>query len=154
MSHPNPRETPEFLSSPPVTVVVVDDDPILVALLEEMLAAVGYAVEGFTDPAAALVRLRRGPVPDLAIVDCIMPGLSGAELCAALAADGVGVPVLLMTALADPSFAVHPEWASVLNKPFLEEDLLAEIEAQIRPRSGPRTRHDLLPGTPGNRARA
>jgi FixJ family two-component response regulator len=69
-----------------------------------------------------------------------MPGLTGAELCAALAAEGMVVPVLLMTALADPSFAVHPEWASVLNKPFAEEDLLAEIEAQLRPRSGPRSR--------------
>ena len=141
MTHPpHPRKTPDTLSSSPATIVVVDDDPVLVSTLEDMLAAVGYAVEGFTDPAAALERLRQRPVPDLAIVDCIMPGLSGAELCAALAADGGGVPVLLMTALADPSFAVHPEWASVLNKPILEEDLLAEIEAKLRPRSGPRVR--------------
>ena len=96
----------------------------------------------------ALARLRRGPPPDLAIVDCIMPGLTGADVCAALTRDGVGVPVLLMTALADPSFAVHPEWASVLNKPILEEDLLAEIDAQLRPRSGPRSRR---PGTDRSR---
>ncbi len=124
---------------------------MLVALLEGMLTAVGYTVEAFTDPAAALARLRRSPTPDLAIVDCVMPGLTGAELCAALAADGVGVPVVLMTALADPSFAVHLERASVLNKPILEEDLLAEIEAQLRPRSGPRTRRS---GAPASRARA
>jgi len=151
MTHPHPRENPDILSSSPPTLVVVDDDPILVSTLEDMLGAVGYAVEGFTDSAAALDRLRRRPLPDLAIVDCIMPGLSGAELCAALAADGGGVPVLLMTALADPSFAVHPEWASVLNKPILEEDLLAEIEAKLRPRSGLRARPE---GAPPSRARA
>jgi DNA-binding response OmpR family regulator len=130
-------------SRPPAHIVLVDDDPSLVEALEDLLATEGYVVEGFTDPTAALARLRRAPAPDLAIVDCIMPRLTGTELCAALIEAGVEVPVLLMTALSDPSFCVHPGGESVLNKPFLLEDLVLEMEARLRPRSsrpGPRPR--------------
>jgi DNA-binding response OmpR family regulator len=144
MTRPHSLSLPGNTSSSPVpalaaTIVVVDDDPSLVEVLADLLATEGYAVEGFTDPTLALARLRRGPPPDLAIVDCIMPYLSGTELCAALADSGVEVPVLLMTALSDPSFCVHPGGEAVLNKPFLLEDLLLEIEARLRPRSGPRS---------------
>jgi two-component system response regulator MprA len=125
------------LPSPATTIVVVDDDPSLVDALEDLLATEGYSVEGFTDPILALDRLRRGPLPDLALIDCIMPQLTGTELRAALADARVEVPVLLMTALSDPSFCVHPG-ESVLNKPFLLEDLVLEMEARLRPRSGSR----------------
>ncbi len=123
--------------APVATVVVVDDDPSLVEALDDILSAEGYRIEGFTDATAALARLRRGPPPDLAIVDCIMPDLTGAEICAALAEAGVEVPVLLMTALSDPGFCVHREDVAVLHKPFLIEDLVVEMEARLRPRSSP-----------------
>jgi DNA-binding response OmpR family regulator len=119
-----------------------------VEALEDLLASEGYRVEGFTDSTAALARLRSAPVPDLAIVDCIMPRLTGPELCAALIDAGVEVPVLLMTALSDPSFCVHPGGDSVLNKPFLLEDLVLEMEARLRPRSSRRS------GRPSSRAQA
>lgn len=139
MHSPHPTNNSDISLFPPPTVVVVDDDPGIVELVLSHLGALGYAVEGFTDPADALVRLRRAPTPDIAVVDCIMPRLTGAEICAALAEAGIDVPVVLMTALADPSFAVHLERASVLTKPFLLDDLVVEIEARLRPRSGPRS---------------
>jgi two-component system response regulator MprA len=135
MSHPHSQLAPQPAVA---SVVVVDDDPSLVETLEGLLAAEGYRVEGFTDPTVALDRLRRGAPPDLVIADCIMPGLTGAELASALAEAGVPVPVLLMTALSDPSFCVHPGDAVVLNKPFLIDDLLLEMEALLLPRSGAR----------------
>jgi DNA-binding response OmpR family regulator len=103
-----------------------------------MLSTVGYRVEGYTDPTAGLARLRQDPPPDLAIVDCIMPRLTGTELRDALADAGVDVPLLLMTAL-DPSFCVHPgDEVAILNKPFSLDDLLLEIELRVprRRRSG------------------
>jgi DNA-binding response OmpR family regulator len=149
MTHPPSQQNTRFIRdarvsaeqlSPSATIVVVDDDPSLVEVLEDLLASEGYSVEGFTDPLLALERLRNrnAPLPDLAIIDCIMPQLTGTELRAALADAGVEVPVLLMTALSDPSFCVHPG-ESVLNKPFLLEDLVLEMEARLRPRSGPRS---------------
>ena len=68
-----------------------------------------------------------------------MPRLTGTELRAALREAGVEVPVLLMTALADPSFCVHPGGEAVLNKPFMLEDLVVEMESRLRPRSGARS---------------
>lgn len=118
---------------------MVDDDPDIVESLAALLGEQGILVEGFTDPTTALDRLRRGPAPDLVLSDCIMPRLTGAELVDALAAAGVDAPVVLMTALADPEFAVDTGRMRVLTKPFVLEDLLAEIDAATRPMSGPRT---------------
>jgi len=127
------------LPRPAQCVVVVDDDPGIVETLSSLLGEQGFAVEGFTDPATALDRLRSGPVPDLVLSDCLMPALTGAELMDALAAAGIDAPVVLMTALPDPGFFVDTARVSVLNKPFQIEDLLAEIDAATRPASGPRS---------------
>jgi CheY-like chemotaxis protein len=140
MPKPFASTDPESHAVPRPTVVVVDDDPNLVECLQALLEAQGYVVEGFTDPEVALARLRGGPAPDVALVDCVMPRMTGAELAEALAQSGVGVPVVLMTALADPSFAVHLDTISVVHKPFVIEDLIAEIESRVHPApsSGPR----------------
>jgi two-component system response regulator MprA len=135
---PSPIRSPEA-PLPVATLVVVDDDPSFLETLEQLLAAAGLAAEGFTDPVLALERLRRGPPPDLILLDCIMPRITGLELLEALGAAGVKAPVVMMTALSDPSFCVHLEQVSVLNKPFLIDDLLAEVDAVLRPRSGPRS---------------
>lgn len=139
MPNPAPHSHVETAQIPIASIVIVDDDPHLLETLEALLMAEGYAAECYTDPLEALARLRQGPTPDLVLLDCIMPGLTGGELCEALVESGVDVPVVLMTALADPSFAVHPERASILNKPFLIDDLLAEIDDCLKPRSGPRS---------------
>jgi two-component system response regulator MprA len=141
MTHPNAKHAniASPLPSPSATVVVVDDDPHLVAALEDLLRDEGYAVEGFTDPAAALEHLCRGAAPDLILIDCVMPRLSGGELVEALAAAGVNAPVVMMTALSDPGFCVDLDRLDVLNKPFYAEDLLAEIAGRLHPCSGTRS---------------
>ena len=135
----SPIRSAEAPALPVASVVLVDDDPSFLETLERLLAAAGLATEGFTDPVEALARLRRGPAPDLILLDCIMPRITGVELLEALVAAGVTAPVVMMTALSDPSFCVHLEQVSVLNKPFQLDDLLAEIDAILRPRSGPRS---------------
>jgi two-component system response regulator MprA len=131
--------------------MVVDDDPSLVATLNHLLTEEGYAVEAFTDPLAALARLRQarnGQVPDVVLSDCIMPGLTGGELVVALREAGIDVPVVLMTALSDPSFCVHPGEIRVINKPFDLDDLLAEIDARVGPRWSARRQPQRLGGGP------
>ncbi len=135
----SPSRSPEAPALPLATIVVVDDDPSFLETLEALLSAAGLAAEGFTDPFAALARLRRGPAPDLILLDCVMPTITGVELLERLVAAGVETPVVMMTALSDPSFCVHLEQVSVLNKPFQLDDLLAEVDALLRPRSGPRS---------------
>jgi len=138
MTSPQRTDSGTFTAVPPASIVVIDDDPNIVEALEDLLGGEGFAVEGFVDPVLALARLCRGPAPDLVLCDCIMPRLTGPELCDALRAAGVEAPVVLMTALADPSFCVDTASVSILSKPFQLDDLLAEIEASLRPASGTR----------------
>jgi CheY-like chemotaxis protein len=124
----NPRSSKSGPSRPSTpSLVIVDDDPSVVEVLEAVLRKEGYAVEGYTDPRTALERLQSGPEPGVILMDCVMPRLTGGELLEAVRKAGIGAPVVMMTALSDPGFCVNPGHATVLNKPFLIEDLLAEI---------------------------
>ncbi|APR77104.1 Two-component response regulator [Minicystis rosea] len=123
---------------PAANVVIIDDDPDIVDSLAALLGDQGILVEGFTDPTTALDRLRQSPAPDLVLCDFIMPRLTGSELADALTAAGVDAPVVLMTGLADPEFAVDTGRMRVLSKPFVLEDLLAEIDAATRADSTPK----------------
>ncbi|KYF51168.1 two-component response regulator, partial [Sorangium cellulosum] len=89
-------------------IVIVDDDDAIVETLEEVLLAEGYDVEGYTDPLEALERLRSQAPPDALILDCVMPFMDGPRLMEALAAEGMRLPVVLVTALSDPGFCIDP----------------------------------------------
>jgi two-component system response regulator MprA len=108
------------------SIFVVDDDPDIVQLLEDVLDHEGFAVQGFTDPIAALATIAARP-PDLILLDCIMPGIDGREFMKALAQDGIDTPIVLLTALSDPNFCVDTAHVVVLNKPFELDELLAEV---------------------------
>jgi DNA-binding response OmpR family regulator len=125
------KSTPTVTSETNPSLVIVDDDPHMVATLEAILREEGYAVEGFTDPSTALDRLREGPAPGVIVMDCVMPRLNGGEMLEALREAGVESPVVMVTALSDPGFCIPPGRASVLNKPFAIDDLLAEIGAAL-----------------------
>ena len=96
MLSPNPivRSVAES-SSEKVRVLVVDDDANLVATLDDILTDEGYVVEGFTDPLAALARLRKtqnSPAPDVVLSDCVMPTLTGGEALRRTARSRSGCP--------------------------------------------------------------
>jgi DNA-binding response OmpR family regulator len=84
-----------------LSIVVADDDPDILRLLERRLSRRGYAVATVTDGVAALDAVR-GTAPDAVVLDRVLPGLSGEEVCAALKADGrtAGIPVVLLSAQA------------------------------------------------------
>lgn len=60
---------------------VVDDEPDMLQLAQLILAGFGWQVETFPDAATCLKRAERLPVPDALILDVMMPGMSGFELC-------------------------------------------------------------------------
>jgi two-component system response regulator MprA len=78
-------------------VLIVDDDPPVLRMLVRTLAAEGYDTVAAPDGGAALAAVERS-VPDLVVLDVAMPGLDGLQVCRALRGQGVGVPVLLLTA--------------------------------------------------------
>ena len=79
-------------------VLLVDDEAALVRMGEDMLAALGYEPVGFEAPGAALAAFRADPDRfDLALLDEVMPGMTGRELAAALHEIRPGLPIVLMT---------------------------------------------------------
>ena len=81
-------------------VLVVDDTPQNVKLLEDLLAFHGYEVEVAGDGEEALEAVRRKP-PDLLLLDVVMPGLTGYDVCRTIRADPAlaMLPIVMVTAL-------------------------------------------------------
>src|SRR5260370_834836 len=82
------------------SILVVDDNLMNAALLKEMLALRGYQTTAVTNAAAAEAEIRR-EAPDLILLDVIMPGKSGYELCRELKEDSKTrlIPILMITGL-------------------------------------------------------
>jgi DNA-binding response OmpR family regulator len=120
-----------------LSLVVADDDPDIVRLLERRLSRRGYEVVTAADGMAALDAVRRTE-PDAVVLDRLMPGMSGEEVCAALKADErtAAIPVVLLSAQASEreiveGFGVGAD--DYLTKPFdldeLDERLRRLVEA-------------------------
>jgi DNA-binding response OmpR family regulator len=122
----------------PATILVADDNPILLQGLDRALSASGYAVETAGDGAEVLELLARSPsLPDLLLLDVMMPKLSGLEVLRRLQADArwSGVPVVLVTAMTDetlPARALEGGAVDVLIKPFRLNELLGRIDSHVR----------------------
>lgn len=124
-------------------VLVVDDDSRIAAALRRALIYEGYHVEVAPDGQIALNRARER-MPDLAILDVMMPGIDGLEVTRRLRAEG-DVPILLLTArdgTADRVKGLDSGADDYLVKPFAYEELLARVRALLR-RRAPRARRTL-----------
>ncbi len=114
----------ETITAKPCTgeaLLVLDDEPALVELMLAMLRELGYAPEGFSDPALALQRLREAPDRFAALVtDEVMPDMTGTQLTEALRTQGLSLPVLLISGYGGAQLAQRAAAAGVtrvLNKP-------------------------------------
>ncbi len=127
------------------TILVIDDDPGLTALLTEYLEARGLAVQAAPDGDAGLTRLRGGGV-DLVILDVMMPGKDGFEVCREIRAESP-VPIIMLTARGDElDRIVGLELGAddYLPKPFNPRELLARIRAVLRRKGSPPAASDVV----------
>ena len=123
---------------PPMDILVVDDERAVRDSLKRALELEGYEVELAADGEEALKRLGDEPLPDAVILDVLMPGADGLEVCRRLRRDGKGLPVLMLTARAEVDSRVAGLDAGAddyLPKPFALAELLARLRALLR-RSG------------------
>jgi len=119
-------------------ILVVDDERAVRESLRRALDLEGYAVELASDGEEALQRLALRPSPDAVILDILMPGVDGLEVCRRLRVDGNQVPILMLTARAEVDSRVAGLDAGAddyLPKPFALAELLARLRALLR-RSG------------------
>jgi two-component system response regulator MprA len=98
----------------------------------------GYQVDLAADGNQALDRLGRDPVPDAVVLDILMPGMDGLEVCRFMRRIGNRTPVLMLTArdaVADRVEGLDAGADDYLVKPFALEELLARIRALLRRRT-------------------
>ncbi|MBT2336444.1 response regulator transcription factor [Variovorax paradoxus] len=117
-----------------MNILVVEDDARVADFLLRGLRAEGYRVQlARTGPEG--LELARNSDLSLLLLDLMLPGLSGLELCQTLRAEGRHVPVLMLTALnetEDKVSGLRLGADDYLTKPFAFEELLARIEALLR----------------------
>jgi len=122
-------------------ILLVEDEPGLVLTLSDLLGAEGYEVESATDGPSGLSKALTGKF-DLIVLDVMLPGKSGLEVCRELRQQGNLVAVLMLTAktqLYDRVVGLKLGADDYLTKPFEPPELLARIEALLR-----RVKHDKL----------
>ncbi|KJH72779.1 response regulator transcription factor [Aliterella atlantica] len=115
-------------------ILLVEDEIKLAKFIELELGYEGYQVSVMHDGLAGLTAARELQ-PDLIILDWMMPGLSGIEICRRLRTTGDKVPIILLTAKDEVSDRVAGLDAGAddyLVKPFSIEELLARIRARLR----------------------
>ncbi len=118
------------------TVLIVDDVPQNLAVLHDTLDGAGYRVLVATQGASGLERAAQGQ-PDIVLLDAVMPGMDGFEVCRALRADPRTreLPVIFMTGLTETEDVVRGFAAGgddYLTKPVRPAEVLARISAHLQ----------------------
>lgn len=117
-------------------ILIVDDEAIAVKLVGAILRRQGFEVTSAADGDAGL-RSFREDAPDLVLLDLVLPKLSGFEVCARLR-ESSDVPIIILSALPteqDRARCLRLGATDYLGKPFAIDELVARVEAALRPES-------------------
>ena len=126
-------------------ILIVDDEPEIVRGLQDNLRFEGYQTSTAADGREALTVAAR-EAPDLILLDIMMPGLSGWDVCRELRSQGIDVPIIMLTARGEEGDRVRGLELGAddyITKPFSLRELLARVRAVLR-RPGPRHKVEEL----------
>lgn len=115
-------------------ILLVEDEPGLVLTLTDRLVSEGYAVASVRDGSEALKKIVETPY-DLIVLDVMLPGKSGFDVCRELRSRGSATPILFLTArgeVADKVVGLKLGGDDYLTKPFDMMELTARVEALLR----------------------
>lgn len=115
-------------------ILLVEDDPRLAEFIEVELSLEGYQVTVAANGMLGL-SMARDIKPDLLILDWMLPGISGLDLCMRLRNTGIQVPIIMLTAKDEVPDRVRGLTAGAddyVTKPFSIEELLARVKARLR----------------------
>ncbi|MBV1946655.1 response regulator transcription factor [Streptomyces sp. BV129] len=126
---PDPKRRPEAAGR----VLVVDDDPTVAEVVAGYLARAGHVVDRAADGPSALA-CAAGHRPDLVVLDLMLPGMDGLEVCARLRERGP-VPVIMLTARGDEAdrvLGLEVGADDYVTKPFSPRELVLRVESVLR----------------------
>jgi len=117
-------------------VTIIEDDPDIAGLVEHYLAAEGFKTTHAKDGVEGLKRVKAAP-PDLVILDLMLPGLDGLDVCKALRAAPAtsSLPILMLTAKGEESdkvIGLELGADDYLTKPFSPKELVARVKSLLR----------------------
>jgi two-component system, OmpR family, alkaline phosphatase synthesis response regulator PhoP len=115
-------------------ILLVEDEPGLVLTLTDRLSSEGYEVASAPDGPSGLARAA-GEAWDLVLLDVMLPGKSGFDVCRELRQRGIETPILMLTArgqVVDKVVGLKLGADDYLTKPFDMMELLARVEVQLR----------------------
>ena len=126
-------------------VLIVEDERAIVEILKFNLQREGYETVEALDGTTGL-ELARSEDPDIVLLDVMLPGMNGFDVCATLRREGSAVPIIMLTAREeenDKVFGLESGADDYMTKPFSMKELLARVRANIR-----RRRLDAVPTSP------
>ena len=136
------------LGAPKPVVLVVDDEPIVAEVVGRYLRRDGFAVVSASDgPAGLAAALDPGQPPNIIVLDIMLPGMDGLEVCRRLRQQRVTVPIILLTARGDEADRIGGLGIGAddyVVKPFSPAEVVARVKAQLR-----RVRLDTEPPADG-----
>jgi DNA-binding response OmpR family regulator len=117
-------------------VTIIEDDADISGLIEHYLSADGFRVSVAADGAEGLKRVKSSP-PDLVILDLMLPGMDGLDVCKALRAAPAtsALPILMLTAKGEESdkvIGLELGADDYLTKPFSPKELVARVKSLLR----------------------
>ena len=121
----------------PKTILVVDDEPKIVDICRDYLSAAGFKVIVAADGTRGL-SLARNEKPDLVVLDLMMPGMDGLDVCRQLRRDGT-MPIVMLTARVEESdklIGLELGADDYITKPFSPRELVARVRTVLRRAEG------------------
>src|SRR5829696_2153319 len=137
--------TSQEAAMPRLRVLVVDDEPMVTEVVERYLVRDGFEVSTADDGDAALA-LAQTWAPDLVVLDLMLPGKDGLEVCRALRRDS-SIPIIMLTARGDETdriVGLEIGADDYIVKPFSPRELVARVRAVLRRAEGGATAGDTV----------
>ena len=123
----------------PIKVMLIDDDPGIHESLRAVVEEAGYEFCGALGGREGL-RLLDDERPDLLLLDVMMPGMNGFDVCRQMREEGRRIPVIFLTAkndIVDKSTGFKAGADDYVTKPFIADELLLRIDAHVRAKIQP-----------------